>query len=54
MRWTMTEKAYNSMKLGGACSLVLGILILCMGVTCGVLSILNGAQLLKGKSGLTF
>lgn len=48
------EKAYLAMKKSGTGSLVLGIIILVVGVTAGILSIVNGAVLLKNKKSITF
>lgn len=48
------EKIYKSMKNTGASNIVLGIIIMVVGVTIGVLSIVNGAKLLKHKSDITF
>ena len=50
----MNEKAYKTMTNTGAGSLVLGIIILVVGVTAGILSIVNGAVLLKNKKSITF
>ncbi len=48
------EKIYKTMGNAGACDLALGIVILVAGITAGVLMIVNGARLLKGKSELLF
>ena len=48
------EKAYLAMNKSGTGSLVLGIIILVVGVTAGILSIVNGAVLLKNKKSITF
>lgn len=42
------------MRNTGVSSFVLGILILVTGITFGVLSIINGAALLKEKNEITF
>ena len=47
------EKAYRTMKNSGAGSIVIGIIILVTGVA-GVISIVNGASLLKNKNEITF
>lgn len=46
----MNEKIYKTMSGSGACSLVLGIVILVTGISAGVMMIVNGARLLKRKS----
>lgn len=48
------EKAYLAMKNSGACGIVLGIIILTLGITAGVLSIVSGASLLKHKKEIIF
>lgn len=48
------EKVYKTMRNAGAGSIALGIVILVTGVVAGVLSIVNGAVLLKRKGEVTF
>ena len=48
------EKAYITMKNSGAGSIALGIIVLVVGITVGVLSIVSGASLLKHKREITF
>ena len=48
------EKAYLTMKNSGAGSIVIGIIVLVVGITVGVLSIVSGASLLKHKREITF
>jgi hypothetical protein len=48
------EKIYKLMRRTGAGSIALGIVILVAGVTVGVLSIINGALLLRNKNDITF
>ncbi len=48
------EKAYLTMKNSGAGSIAIGIIVLVVGVTVGVLSIVSGASLLKHKREITF
>lgn len=50
----MNEKAYKTMTVIGAGNLVIGIIILVVGLTTGILSIVNGSRLLKAKSDLMF
>ncbi len=50
----MPEKAYQTMKHGGAWNIVMGILILIFGVTVGIMSIVYGGKLLKNKSEIIF
>lgn len=50
----MNEKTYKTMRTTGSGSIVLGIVMLVSGVVCGVLSIINGARLLKKKSEIIF
>ncbi len=50
----MEENTYKIMSNTGIWSLVLGIVAICSGIAIGVLMIVNGAKLIKSKSGLTF
>lgn len=48
------EKVYKTMKRVGIGNLVFGIVSIVAGVTVGVISIVNGARLLKSKSNILF
>lgn len=48
------EKTYKLMGRVGGGTLALGIIVLVTGVVTGILMIVNGARLLKGKSELMF
>ena len=48
------EKAYRTMKNSGTGSIVLGIILLVIGITAGVISIVNGARLLRHKREIRF
>lgn len=48
------EKAYRAMKSSGTGNIVLGIIMLVIGITAGVISIVNGANLLRHKKEITF
>lgn len=48
------EKTYKIMANVGAGDLALGIVVLVTGIVAGILMIINGARLLKGKSDLMF
>ena len=48
------EKAYLTMKNSGAGSIAIGIIVLVVGITVGVISIVSGASLLKHKREITF
>lgn len=50
----MNEKLYKAINATAVCSLVLGICILASGIVSGILLIVNGARLLKHKSGILF
>lgn len=50
----MTEKAYKAMSLAGVTNIVVGVLSIVIGVSAGVVLLINAAKLLKGKNGLTF
>ena len=48
------EKAYKTMQRTGVGSIVLGIIMIVTGVAAGIISIINGARLLKNKNQITF
>lgn len=48
------EKVYKTMRNTGAGSITLGVIILVSGLIVGILSIVNGALLLKRKNDITF
>ena len=50
----MNEKTYKAMKGAGAGNLVLGVIILVTGIVCGILTIVNGAKLIRHKSDIIF
>lgn len=50
----MGEKIYKTMRNVGACNIALGIIILTVGITSGILAIVGGVHLLKKKSDITF
>ena len=48
------EKIYKSMGTTGSANIAIGIVMIVVGVTAGVLTIISGAHLLKRKKGLIF
>ena len=54
MHEKLHEKIYGTMKNVGVGNLVFGIVSIVAGVTVGVISIVNGAKLLKRKSNILF
>mgnify|MGYP004442134559 FL=1 len=48
------EKAYRIMRNSGAGNIAIGIILLVTGVTVGIISIINGASLLKHKNNIAF
>ncbi len=50
----MNEKTYKAMRGAGAGSIAVGIIILVTGIVCGVLTIVNGAKLIRHKSDIIF
>ena len=50
----MNEKVYKTMTQGGIFCLVLGIVTLAISLVSGILMLIQGARLLKGKKELTF
>ncbi len=50
----MEEKTYLLLKNVGAANLALGVIALVCGIVVGVITIVNGAKLLKGKKYISF
>lgn len=48
------EKAYRTMRNSGAGSIAVGVIVLVVGIATGIVSIVNGASLLKNKNDITF
>lgn len=50
----MEEKVYKIMKGVGGANIAIGVIALVVGVSTGVLLIVNGARLLAGKAKILF
>ena len=50
----MGEKIYKIMKHTGAGAIALGVITIVFGVSVGIMSIINGAKLVKGKRYISF
>jgi hypothetical protein len=50
----MMEKLYVKLNNIGICSLVVGIVTIAVGIGAGVVMIVNGSRLLKGKKDIIF
>ena len=48
------EKVYKTMRNTGAANIAIGIIVIVVGVSAGVVSIVTGANLLKKKSQIMF
>ena len=48
------EKTYKLMKFCGGAGIAVGVIMIVVGVTTGVMSIVNGARLLVGKKNIEF
>ncbi len=48
------EKLYEKINSIGISSLVIGIVTIAIGVSAGIVMIVNGVRLLKGKKEITF
>ncbi|MBA4697899.1 hypothetical protein [Faecalicatena contorta] len=48
------ERAYKTMQTAGAGSIALGIIMIVTGITAGIITVVNGARLLKHKNEITF
>lgn len=49
-----SEKIYKRIAIVGSCNIVTGIIIVVTGLSIGILNIVHGAMLLKGKSKIIF
>lgn len=50
----MEEKVYKTMGRSGAWNIAIGVVLIVVGLAAGVVSIINGAKLIKDKSGIIF
>ena len=50
----MEEKIYKTMGRCGAWNIAIGVVLIVVGLAAGVISILNGAKLIKDKAGIIF
>lgn len=50
----MKEKIYKTMGRSGAWNIAIGVVLIVVGLAAGVISILNGAKLIKDKAGIIF
>ena len=48
------ERIYKTMKNTGAANIAIGIVLIVIGLSAGIVTIVTGANLLKKKSQLTF
>lgn len=48
------ERIYKTMRNTGAASIAVGIVVASVGLAAGIITIINGALLLKRKSEITF
>lgn len=48
------ERIYKTMRNTGAASIAVGVIIAVVGLTAGIIAIVNGALLLKRKTEITF
>ena len=48
------EKVYKAMRNTGAANIAIGIIVIAVGVSAGIVSIVTGANLLKKKSQIMF
>ena len=48
------EKVYKAMRNTGAANIAIGTIVIAVGVSAGIVSIITGANLLKKKSQIMF
>lgn len=46
----MQEKSLKTVKIVGGGNIALGVIMIIVGLVCGILTIVNGGRLLKAKS----
>lgn len=49
----MNEKLYKTMTSAGAAAIVVGVIVVTVGVACGVVSMIFGGRLLKKRESIT-
>jgi len=54
MEVKMEERTYTLLGRTGAANVVLGIIAITVGIAVGVITIVNGAKLMKGKKYISF
>lgn len=50
----MEEQVYRNMGAIGAGNIAVGVVMITVGVVCGILSIIGGVRLFKNQKNLTF
>lgn len=50
----MSEKIYKTMGRTGAWNIAVGVVLIVVGLGTGIMSIINGAKLIKDKAGIMF
>ena len=50
----MNERVYKTMSNAGGWNIVFGVILIVLGITIGVMQIINGGKLLADKKELTF
>lgn len=50
----MVEKAYKTMRNAGIMNIAVGIVVMAIGITAGILGVVYGTKLLRNKKELTF
>ncbi|MBQ5950817.1 MAG: hypothetical protein IJL66_01535 [Lachnospiraceae bacterium] len=48
------EKVYKSMNMSGAAAIAIGVVMMVVGLSAGILSVVMGANLLRRKDDITF
>lgn len=50
----MEEKIFKTMGRTGAWNIAVGVVVIVVGIAAGVVAIVNGAKLIKERSGIMF
>lgn len=48
------EKVYKSINMSGAAAIAIGVVMMVVGLSAGILSVVMGANLLRRKDDITF
>lgn len=50
----MNEKIYKTMSFTGAWDIAIGVVVMIVGISAGILAVINGARLLAARKNILF